>query len=144
MSKESISHIADLLCKRLIKAGFIVHRYDAYSTDSIYLKLDCGVCNSIRISNHNGKGYLKYRYNIGTDIKKRQKRQDRFPRYYYPVSDVEVLFSQICRDRAEKKRKYGTSRYQAYIKENQKEHACDAGFWSKARRVYPYQMKEES
>lgn len=71
MSNSIITQVADTLCRRLLSAGFIVHRYDAYSTNSIYLKLDCGVCNSIRISDHTGKGYLKYRYNIGSDIRKK-------------------------------------------------------------------------
>lgn len=51
--------LADYLCKRLIAEGFAVQRYDAYKTDSIYLKLDFGVCNSIWISDHLGKRYLK-------------------------------------------------------------------------------------
>lgn len=59
MSNSIITQVADTLCRRLLSAGFIVHRYDAYSTNSIYLKLDCGVCNSIRISDHTGKSYLK-------------------------------------------------------------------------------------
>lgn len=105
MSNLVITQVADILCRRLLSAGFIVHRYDAYSTNSIYLKLDCGVCNSIRISDHTGKGYLKYRYNIGIDIRKKQKTQDTFPRYYYPISESNALIEQILRDRAEKQKK---------------------------------------
>lgn len=116
MSNLVITQVADILCRRLLSAGFIVHRYDAYSTNSIYLKLDCGVCNSIRISDHTGKGYLKYRYNIGIDIRKKQKTQDTFPRYYYPISESNALIEQILRDRAEKQKKYRKSNYQNYIK----------------------------
>lgn len=65
--------IADYLSEELKNNGFTVHRYDAFSTKSIYLKLDYGVCNSIRISDHNGKKYLKYRYNIGEGIKNTKK-----------------------------------------------------------------------
>ena len=32
--------IAEILVKKLKELGFIVHRYNAYSTNSIYLKLD--------------------------------------------------------------------------------------------------------
>lgn len=144
MSNSIITQVADTLCRRLLSAGFIVHRYDAYSTNSIYLKLDCGVCNSIRISDHTGKGYLKYRYNIESDIRKKQKTQDTFPRYYYPISDSNALIEQILRDRAEKQKKYRKSNYQTYVKENEQKHKKDAGFWSQARRVYPYQVKEDS
>lgn len=42
--------IADSLQRSLINNGFVVQRYNAYSTDNIYLKLDYGVCNSIRVS----------------------------------------------------------------------------------------------
>lgn len=56
--------IALYISKELVKNGFIVHRYNAYSTCSIYLKLDYGACNSIRISDHNGYQHLSYKYNI--------------------------------------------------------------------------------
>ena len=56
--------IADSLIHTLSQAGFTIQRYDASTTDSIYLKLDYGVGNSIRISNHTGKKHLNYRYNI--------------------------------------------------------------------------------
>ena len=64
-----MKELAGYLCKRLIAEGFTVQRYDAYKIDSVYLKLDFGVCNSIRIGNHPRKRYLKYRYNIGSFIK---------------------------------------------------------------------------
>ena len=52
-------NLTEVLQEALLEAGIVIQRYDAYSTDSVYLKLDYGVCNSIRISNHNGKRYLK-------------------------------------------------------------------------------------
>ena len=61
--------IAEILIVKLKELGFIVHRYDAYSTDSIYLKLDFGVCCGIRISNHNGKKKYHYRFNVIKDYK---------------------------------------------------------------------------
>lgn len=60
----TIQSIADSLTHTLSQAGFTIQRYDASTTDSIYLKLDYGVGNSIRISNHTGKKHLNYRYNI--------------------------------------------------------------------------------
>ena len=75
MEKErTLQEIADSICRRLKKKGFSILHYDAMSTDSIYLKLDYGVCNSIRIGGHRGKSKLKYRYNIGTNIKKKWNR----------------------------------------------------------------------
>ena len=63
MSGCDFKALADSLSERFLAEGFTVHRYDAYSTSSVYLKLDCGMCNSIRISDHRGKkryGEAKY------------------------------------------------------------------------------------
>ena len=65
-----LKDLADEICTRLLKEGFIIYRYDAYSSNSVYLKLDFGVSHSIRISDHEGKRHLHYRYNIGSHIKK--------------------------------------------------------------------------
>ena len=51
----SEKQIANLLIQELLKLGFIVHRYNAVTTSSIYLKLDFGVCCGIRIADHSGK-----------------------------------------------------------------------------------------
>ena len=58
------------MCELLLEKGFIVQRYDSVTTNSIYLKLDYGMCNSIRISDHKGKKHLSYMYNLRSDIKK--------------------------------------------------------------------------
>lgn len=65
-----LDEIANKIQSKLLDKGFIIHRYNAYSTKSIYLKLDYGVGNSIRISDHIGKGHLQYRYNVLTTVKK--------------------------------------------------------------------------
>ena len=41
--------IAKVLVQKLLDMGFTVHRYNAVTTNSIYLKLDYGVCCGIRI-----------------------------------------------------------------------------------------------
>lgn len=131
----ALSDFAAKLAGRLLAEGFIVHRYDAYSTNSIYLKLDFGVCNSIRISDHRGKGYLKYRYNIGTDIEKQETKQDKWPRHYYPISALDNMVAQILSDRHEKQKKYGMQRYESFMQKNKTEHEHDSGFWAKSRRL---------
>ena len=131
----ALKEFAKQLCGRLLDEGFIIHRYDAYSTESIYLKLDFGVCNSIRISGHKGKGYLKYRYNIGTDITKMCVRKDTYPRYYYPISECEAMVRQILQDREAKQQQYGKDRYCYFMRKNKAEHEDDRGFWSKSYRV---------
>ena len=132
---RALSVFADMVCEELLGQGFILHRYDAHSTNSIYLKLDFGVCNSIRISDHGGKGYLKYRYNIGTDIREERTEMDKWPRHYYPIRERGAMVAQIVADRDAKKKRYGECRYQGFMAENQKAHARDKGFWAQSRRV---------
>ena len=61
--KQSLNDIADAVIQKL-RGKVIIHRYDSFSTNSIYLKFDYGVANSLRISDHDGKRHLRYRYNI--------------------------------------------------------------------------------
>ena len=61
--------IVNILIPKLLDMDFIVHRYDAYSTSSIYLKLDYGVACGIRIADHPGKKKYHYRFNILKEIR---------------------------------------------------------------------------
>ena len=130
MSEEQ--KIADHLQSELLKCGFTIQRYDAYSTSSIYLKLDYGVCNSIRISNHRGKSYLKYRYNIGKHISDRIHCVDKFDRYYFPAKEMDELVRKIVTDRDEKIKKFGIIRYGKFMSKNRLENQDNKGFWRKA------------
>ena len=47
--------------------GIYCARYNAVTTDSIYLKLDYGVCCEIRIDDHNWKKKYHYRFNVVKD-----------------------------------------------------------------------------
>ena len=130
-----LKDLADEICTRLLKEGFIIYRYDAYSSNSVYLKLDFGVSHSIRISDHEGKRHLHYRYNIGSHIKKDKTQTTKYIRYYYPTANLDQMISKIVSDRNEKMQKYG-ERYETFMSENRKAHANDNGFWRKARRVW--------
>ena len=132
---EEIKSLAEVIQESLLEDGFVVQRDDAYSTDSIYLKLDYGVCNSIRISNHEGKKYLRYRYNIGSHIPKYRMAHDRYERYYYPACQVTVLIRKIEEDRKQKIKRYGPQKYKHMMEKNLKEHKNAPGFWKQARLV---------
>ena len=56
--------VANILIDKLKKLGFVVCIYNAISTNSIYLKLDYGVCCGIRIADHKGKKKYHYRFNV--------------------------------------------------------------------------------
>ena len=87
-----LKEIAIYLENKLLEQGFIIHRYDSYSTNSIYLKLDYGVMHSIRISDHKGKSYLSYKYNIeyGIKVAKWYKDDRGFWRYNCPNTQKEI------------------------------------------------------
>lgn len=118
MKNNDLKSLAGMIVTELLDAGFVIQRYDAYSTDSIYLKLDYGVCSSIRISNHSGKKHLKYRYNIGPHIKKKYIKKELHGQYYFPRNQASQLITQIISDKAEKVRKYGEKEYRRYMAEN--------------------------
>lgn len=130
--KNELDNLADSIAKRLIAEGFIVQRYNAYTTNSIYLKLDYGVCNSIRISDHPGKKYLKYRYNIGSFVKEYREEKDNYDRYYYRIDKAENMIKRIIKDRDFKKSRYGERGYRALMQKSKRENAGTSGFWSKA------------
>lgn len=47
----TVKDLAAYVCDKL--AGkVLIHRYDAYSTNSVYLKFDYGLGNSLRLSDH--------------------------------------------------------------------------------------------
>lgn len=133
---QPLSDLADMIVSRLKYAGITILRYDAYSTNSIYLKLDYGVCNSIRISDHKGKVYLKYRYNLIRGMEKSYGVVDKYPRYFYAEEDVLFMIDKIVFDRNTKVQKYGYTWYARFMEENKSKHSKDTkGFWSKARLV---------
>lgn len=130
--KGELDNLADSIAKRLIADGFIVQRYNAYTTNSIYLKLDYGICNSIRISDHPGKKYLKYRYNIGSFVKEYHKEKDKFDRFYYRSDKSKNMIKKIIEDREVKKSRYGEDGYKKLMRKSKSENAGTHGFWSKA------------
>lgn len=134
MRKELVV-LADMLTKVLKDEGIVIQRYDSYSSNSVYLKLDYGVSYSIRISDHPGKSYLKYRYNIGIDIPEYiEDLDDSKPRYYYNIADYEKMLDRILSERMSKIEKYGMSKYQKFMKSNRRS-SKNIGFWSRARIV---------
>lgn len=135
MKNCSIAEKAEYIANKLIEKGVIIHRYDAYSTNSIYLKLDYGVCNSIRISDHNGKEHLSYRYNIGKDIKNCYTREKEYKRFYYPFRMQDEMIQQILCDRQEKIDRYGTGKYIEYMGKNKEESINKKGFWQGCKQL---------
>lgn len=133
ITKEYLNAIADRVIDRL-RGKVIIHRYDSFTTNSIYLKFDFGIANSLRISDHEGKQYLKYRYNILTTQKAKQiKTHHGFERIFYSPEMVPAL----CRDvlSAKKKKQSLYYDYDALVQKKSNEVAFERGFWQQAREV---------
>lgn len=108
--------IANALITKLLKLGFIVHRYDAYSTSSIYLKLDFGLCCGIRIADHPGKKKYSYRFNVIKDYKgDKVVYKDDLICYFYDYDELDKVLEEIQKEKQNKLNKYGLSNYQMYM-----------------------------
>lgn len=135
---------ADWLVEQFKKDGYIIQRYDAPKTKSIYLKLDYGVANSIRIGDHKGYKYLSYRYNVecwrdkGTGLSTGKDRRGN-ERKYYPSDkkSLEQLVEEIKEYKRYKLAKYGEEKYRLFMQSNinRGENARSGTFWHKAELV---------
>lgn len=114
--------IAKILINKLLKLGFVIHRYDAITTSSIYIKLDFGVCCGIRISNHNGKAKYHYRFNV---IKDYQGDKITFYKnlisYFYTFEEIPQLLQKVQEEKQNKIQKYGIDNYHLYMESEKKQ-----------------------
>lgn len=109
--------VAKYLIKELGKLGFIVHRYNAKSTSSIYLKLDYGVCCGIRISDHSGKKKYHYRFNVFKDYEgDKVIIRDNLISYFYTFNELKQLVTKIMEEKQMKLNKYGIDKYKKIMK----------------------------
>lgn len=136
-TKKIIDAVADELISKLKKVGFTVQRYDSYSSMSIYLKLDYGVCNSIRISDHKGKKHLAYRYNFLTNIPKHipyhsSLTKEGWQRHFYRPESIDVFMNQLKQDYFKKFDYLGPSGYRQLMERNRLAGQSQKGFWQQA------------
>lgn len=134
---RKLKNTADWLIKRLKAEGIVVQRYDSYSSHSIYLKLDYGVCHTIRISDHKGKKHLSYRYNILTVCPELIATRDKEGKikYYFPMSHRKTLLKKILFDKNELIKQYGELKYREFMRGNKEKGQSLKGFWQSARIV---------
>ncbi len=108
--------MAKILIDELLKLGFIIHRYNAVTTNSIYLKLDFGVCCGIRIADHNGKKKYHYRFNIvkGYNGDKVTYSKNLIS-YFYTFEQISQLIKDVQHERNKKIQRYGLNNYKKYM-----------------------------
>ena len=113
--------IANILIKNLLNRNFTVHRYDAYSTNSIYLKLDYGLACGIRISDHPGIKKYSYRFNVLKDYEGDEViLKDGLICHFYNFNELQKLLQDIEKERVEKIEKYGIKKYKECMKKQAK------------------------
>ena len=113
--------VVKILTKKLLKLKFTVHRYNAYSTNSIYLKLDFGLSCGIRIADHPGKKKYHYRFNVIKDYKgERAIQKDGLISYFFNYNELESVIYAVKQEREEKVSKYGIEKYKEYMKKQAK------------------------
>lgn len=132
---KAIRDLAAYVCERL--AGkVLIHRYDAYSTNSVYLKFDYGVANSLRIADHAGKKHLAYRFNIILNLTEpKNDLSGRYPRNYYPPDMVDQVIEDILAGVEAKRARYRD--YEKTMSDAKAKIAHERGFWQQARQVTP-------
>lgn len=131
-----INELVAEVIERLKNNGFIIHRYDSMTTNSVYLKLDYGASHSIRISDHKGKKHLKYKFNLQSNIKKGyKKKQGKVERNYYSFKEVNKMIDEIIEHRNRQKMKLGNAGYAYLISKNRFEGQFKKGFWKMAEEV---------
>lgn len=126
---------AEYLIKKLKHLGFTILRYNSYSSNSIYLKLDEGVTGTIRISDHRGKKHLKYRYNLILKHEQRLETRGGYDMYYFPMQSIDLLIQKAVYDRQQRIEKYGILNYNKYREQNRQEGKSKRGFWQQAEYV---------
>lgn len=134
---SSCRETADEIQEKLLDMGFTVHRLDSFTTNSVYLKVDCGVCHSIRVSDHRGKKHLKYRYNIGSYVRKFRSVHDMHRRYYFTVDEVDRLVNFVKYDRVRQIHVLGGRKaYKEQVQRfRERGEAMTEGFWTKCWEV---------
>lgn len=114
--------VVNILVPKLLDMGLIVHRYNAYSTSSIYLKLDYGLSCGIRIADHPGKKKYSYRFNVIKDYKgDKVILKDGLICYFYDFNELDSVLDAVQKERQEKINKYGLQNYKKYMEKESQE-----------------------
>ena len=135
--RQSLQRFAHRLIDELKQLDFHVLRYDAKTSNSIYLKLDYGVACSVRISDHIGYDHLHYRFNViaGLEASKTIIHEGT-ERHFLTLDDYRRLVTLIIIERNLKRKRYSEANYLAYQEKAKARVGTDQkGFFSQCREV---------
>lgn len=115
------NEVADYLIQKLLNIGLVVHRYNAYSTSSIYLKLDYGLACGIRIADHPGKKKYSYRFNVIKDYNgDKVILKDGLICRFYDFNKLDSVLDAVQQEKRDKINKYGLENYKTYMEKESK------------------------
>ena len=117
------------LLEDLNKLDILLTYYEAHSTNSCYVKMDNGVCGSIRIADHKGIEKYSYLFNLMLNIPKSYEREGR---KYYCTDDYDKMIQDIKDYRESQMSKFGF-RYFDFMVKNKNEGKEKKGFWQYAK-----------
>ena len=138
-STKEIKRCADIIERRMVANGVVVQRYDSYTTNSVYLKFDGGLENSLRLGDHKGKKHLNYMFMVDVNhLGKMKITKDKFFQYTYGKTkkDLAEIVEHILRHR--KKRIDGYLSVDAYRYAVMKQFLIKSeqrGFWKQSRVI---------
>lgn len=124
MLELKVEEMANELAEKLKKQNIVVQRYRRKKDNSIVLKLDYGVLNSVQIAEDvRENDDLHYKYNVIYQLldKKITREKNDYGvvvRYFYPFTKKNELLMQVLEDRMKKVLKYGEKNYIFFMKEN--------------------------
>lgn len=116
------NEVANILISKLLDMGFIIHRYNSHSTNSIYLKLDYGLSCGIRIADHPGKKKYSYRFNVIKDyVGNKVILKDGLICNFYDFYELDNVVNAVQKEKQDKINKYGLRNYQIYMEKQKNE-----------------------
>jgi len=114
--------VITILIKRLLEIGFIVHRHNAYSTSSVYLKLDYGLCCGIRIADHPGRKRYHYRFNVMKNYNGNKViERDGLVCLFFDFNELEKVLDAVQKEKQRKISKYGINKYKSLMDKEREE-----------------------
>ena len=118
------------LLEKLNQKSFVLYYLRAYSTTSRYIKLDFGICKSIRIADHKGIDKYKYTFNLMLGLDKSYVEDGR---YYYCLDDLDKMIDDICKYRDNLLSSYGFKYYDMMVEYKNQMLRKRKGFWEKCK-----------
>lgn len=107
--------VANNLVLELNNIGIEAYVWHVATTGSAYIRFNDNRMCSIRLGDHKGRNKLKYKYNLRSDIGKKQWKKDgKVWRFYLPLNMWKLLIPVLV-DRHNKIQDWGESKFKYNI-----------------------------